>query len=287
MRHAGRGQPSGEGAGRRIWASGCLTVSASGSSSPMRGATTSPSCAMLSTGSRVGTERAAGAAERRRADREHVAELRGQMAGASARALRRGASGHRPAGERRRCNTSISRARISISRSATATGNWPGLEVDAPMRRGALSGVQPEIPARPRARCATPADLRRHTLLHANDRARLGANGWTAGVMSRRDTDRGPIFNQASMVIDAAVDGRNSARAHGAGGVGPARRPARAAFRARVASALRVLDRVPEIDCRRCRRSRTFAPGFSPRRQRMADACGEPRKMEGFSCILG
>src|SRR5215468_4531873 len=59
------------------------------------------------------------------------------------------------------------------------------------------------------------ADLRGHTLLHVNDRQDwskwLDAAG-TKGV----DVSRGPILNQASMAIDAAVDGQGVALARSA-----------------------------------------------------------------------
>jgi LysR family glycine cleavage system transcriptional activator len=52
-----------------------------------------------------------------------------------------------------------------------------------------------------------PADLARHTLLHINDR-----NDWAkwlaAAGVANVDVARGPIFNQASMALDAAVDGQ-------------------------------------------------------------------------------
>lgn len=60
-----------------------------------------------------------------------------------------------------------------------------------------------------------PADIVRHTLLHINDRQDwakwLDAAGSTDG-----DVGRGPIFNQASMAIDAAVDGQGVALARSA-----------------------------------------------------------------------
>ncbi len=60
-----------------------------------------------------------------------------------------------------------------------------------------------------------PTDLGKHTLLHINDR-----NDWvrwleTAGV-ENVDVSRGPILNQASMAIDAAVDGQGVALARSA-----------------------------------------------------------------------
>jgi LysR family transcriptional regulator, glycine cleavage system transcriptional activator len=61
----------------------------------------------------------------------------------------------------------------------------------------------------------TPADLRRFPLLHVDDRQ--GRNQWSqwldfAGV-GEVDLERGPVMNQASMAIDAAVDGQGIALA--------------------------------------------------------------------------
>ena len=63
-----------------------------------------------------------------------------------------------------------------------------------------------------RNRLRTPSDLNRFALLHVNDRQ--GWRQWLdfAGV-SGVDPARGPILNQASMAIDAAVDGQGVALA--------------------------------------------------------------------------
>jgi len=57
-----------------------------------------------------------------------------------------------------------------------------------------------------------PDDLARHTLLHLNDR-----QDWSkwleAAAVTGVDLSRGPVLNQASMVIDAAVDGQGIALA--------------------------------------------------------------------------
>ena len=60
-----------------------------------------------------------------------------------------------------------------------------------------------------------PADLARHTLLHINDR-RDWRKWFDAAGISATDELRGPIFNQASMAIDAAVDGQGVALARSA-----------------------------------------------------------------------
>lgn len=57
-----------------------------------------------------------------------------------------------------------------------------------------------------------PSDLAKHTLLHVNDRTDWVR--WLEAVGSADvDTSRGPILNQASMAIDAAVDGQGVALA--------------------------------------------------------------------------
>jgi len=58
-----------------------------------------------------------------------------------------------------------------------------------------------------KAQLKSPTDLRRHTLLHVGDR-----KGWSEWLdfAGAKDVDpaRGPILNEASMAIDAAVDGQ-------------------------------------------------------------------------------
>jgi LysR family transcriptional regulator, glycine cleavage system transcriptional activator len=60
-----------------------------------------------------------------------------------------------------------------------------------------------------------PADLRRHTLLHVNDRQDWSRWLGAAGAVDV-DVSHGPILNQASMAIDAAVDGQGVALARSA-----------------------------------------------------------------------
>lgn len=68
---------------------------------------------------------------------------------------------------------------------------------------------------RGRSGLRTPADLARHTLLHVDDR-----NDWVkwldAAGVSNVDLSRGPVLNQASMTLDAAVDGQGVALARSA-----------------------------------------------------------------------
>jgi LysR family glycine cleavage system transcriptional activator len=58
----------------------------------------------------------------------------------------------------------------------------------------------------------SPADLKHHALLHLDDR-RDWAKWLQQAHVSDADVTRGPIFNQASMAIDAAVDGQGVALA--------------------------------------------------------------------------
>lgn len=60
-----------------------------------------------------------------------------------------------------------------------------------------------------------PSDLARHTLLHTNDRKDWARWLEAAGV-TNVDVSRGPIFNQASMSIDAAIDAQGVALARSA-----------------------------------------------------------------------
>ena len=60
-----------------------------------------------------------------------------------------------------------------------------------------------------------PADLARHTLLHINDR-RDWQKWFDAAGVKAAEKSSGPIFNQASMAIDAAVDGQGVALARSA-----------------------------------------------------------------------
>jgi LysR family glycine cleavage system transcriptional activator len=60
-----------------------------------------------------------------------------------------------------------------------------------------------------------PADLSRHTLLHVNDRQDWRKWLEAAGA-TQVDASRGPILNQASMAIDAAIDGQGVALARSA-----------------------------------------------------------------------
>ena len=88
-------------------------------------------------------------------------------------------------------------------------GVWPHLravrlyeEVLFPVCSPALVAGEPPLRA--------PADIVRHTLLHLDDRADWLKWLRAAGVEGA-DLERGPVFNQASLAIDAAVDGQGIA----------------------------------------------------------------------------
>jgi LysR family glycine cleavage system transcriptional activator len=60
-----------------------------------------------------------------------------------------------------------------------------------------------------------PDDLSRHKLLHVNDRQDWGK--WLEAARAKHvDASRGPILNQASMAIDAAIEGQGVALARSA-----------------------------------------------------------------------
>ena len=90
-------------------------------------------------------------------------------------------------------------------------GNLPGLEVTRLCREELFPVCSPAL-AKGKAALRRPADLARHTLLHLDSR-----QDWLkwldAGGVADVDLSRGPVLNQASMVIDAAVDGQGVALA--------------------------------------------------------------------------
>ncbi len=90
-------------------------------------------------------------------------------------------------------------------------GQWPGLSVTRLCVEELFPVCSPKF-IRGRGALRVPADLGRHTLLHVNDRRDWGK--WLeAADVATADIDRGPIFNQASMAIDAAIDGQGIALA--------------------------------------------------------------------------
>jgi LysR family transcriptional regulator, glycine cleavage system transcriptional activator len=90
-------------------------------------------------------------------------------------------------------------------------GQWPGLSTTRLCAEELFPVCSPKF-LRGRGALRSPADLRHHTLLHVNDR-RDWIKWLEAADVAAIDPDRGPIFNQASMAIDAAVDGQGIALA--------------------------------------------------------------------------
>jgi LysR family transcriptional regulator, glycine cleavage system transcriptional activator len=93
-------------------------------------------------------------------------------------------------------------------------GQWPGLHVARLCAEELFAVCNPKF-LRGRSGLRSPADLGRHTLLHTTDR-----RGWVdwleaAGAVGV-DAARGSVFNQASMAIDAAIDGQGVALARSA-----------------------------------------------------------------------
>jgi LysR family glycine cleavage system transcriptional activator len=90
-------------------------------------------------------------------------------------------------------------------------GQWPGLHVTRLCVEELFPVCSPKL-LHGRGAIRTPRDLKRHMLLHTDDRS-----GWAkwldeAGVLWG-DLGSGPVFNQASMAIDAAIDGQGIALA--------------------------------------------------------------------------
>ena len=90
-------------------------------------------------------------------------------------------------------------------------GNWPGMSVTRLCKEEIFPVCSPQL-VKGRRRLKDPADLANHVLLHVNDPSYwqrwLGQHG-VEGV----DGTRGPVFNQASMAIDAAIQGQGVAMA--------------------------------------------------------------------------
>ncbi len=94
-------------------------------------------------------------------------------------------------------------------------GQWPGMHVIRLCTEELFPVCSPKL-LKGRSALRLPRDVKHHTLLHTNDTnnwenwlARVDARVGVGGV----DAKRGIIFNQASMAIDAAVDGQGIALA--------------------------------------------------------------------------
>jgi LysR family glycine cleavage system transcriptional activator len=93
-------------------------------------------------------------------------------------------------------------------------GIWPSLHVTRLCAEELFPVCSPAL-MRGRNALRKPADLKHHTLLHINERRDWAA--WlSAASVSGVDDTRGPIFNQTSMAIDAAIDGQGVALARSA-----------------------------------------------------------------------
>jgi LysR family glycine cleavage system transcriptional activator len=90
-------------------------------------------------------------------------------------------------------------------------GQAPGLHVTRLCAEELFPVCSPKL-LEGRSGLRKPADLTRHTLLHVDDR-----QGWSrwleAAGVEKVDLSHGPVLNQASMAIDAAVDGQGVALA--------------------------------------------------------------------------
>jgi LysR family glycine cleavage system transcriptional activator len=92
-------------------------------------------------------------------------------------------------------------------------GTWPGLSVTRLCTETLFPVCSPRLlSARRRHPLRSPADLLHHVLLHLDDRTDWLKWLNAAGVPTAA-VERGPVFNQASMAIDAAVDGQGVALA--------------------------------------------------------------------------
>jgi len=93
-------------------------------------------------------------------------------------------------------------------------GNWPSLHVTRLCAEELFPVCSPTF-MRGRRALRSPADVRHRTLLHITERRDWGKWLEAADVMDV-DFTRGPVFSQASMAIDAAIDGQGIALARSA-----------------------------------------------------------------------
>jgi LysR family glycine cleavage system transcriptional activator len=91
-------------------------------------------------------------------------------------------------------------------------GQWPGMHVTRLCTEQLFPVCSPKLLAPGRGALNSPDEFRRHTLLHVN-----GRGDWTNWLARAKvdgfDLRGGIVFNQASMAIDAAVDGQGIALA--------------------------------------------------------------------------
>jgi LysR family transcriptional regulator, glycine cleavage system transcriptional activator len=90
-------------------------------------------------------------------------------------------------------------------------GQWPGMHVTRLCTEELFPVCSPRLLSG-RGALRLPRDIKHHTLLHVN-----GTDGWASWLarvgVDGVDFKRGIVFNQASMAIDAAVDGQGIALA--------------------------------------------------------------------------
>jgi LysR family transcriptional regulator, glycine cleavage system transcriptional activator len=91
-------------------------------------------------------------------------------------------------------------------------GRWPGLHVSRLCAEVLFPVCSPRLVNDPRRPLRTPLDLKNHPLLHLDRRDDWDKWLQAAGV-AIPDPARGLVLNQASMAIDAAVDGQGVALA--------------------------------------------------------------------------
>ena len=145
MRHAGRGQPSGQGAGSGAWHQAVQPRAPA--PGHHRSRPRLPHRRARCTGPYRRRHGAPAAApELRRSDGQHLAGLRRQVAGASTWSLFRIPSRDRSANFGDACTTSTSRERMSILRSGTATATGPGTMRYDCAREQLVRGLQPQAP---------------------------------------------------------------------------------------------------------------------------------------------
>ena len=90
-------------------------------------------------------------------------------------------------------------------------GRWPGLKAELLMPDSYVAVCSPALLARG---LASPADLRRHTLLHDDvwDISDIRWADWLAAAnASGVNADRGPRFSDSSLLVQSAIDGRGVA----------------------------------------------------------------------------
>lgn len=90
-------------------------------------------------------------------------------------------------------------------------GTWPSLHATKLCEERLFPVCSPAL-LRGRDALRQPADIRHHTLLHL-DNGQDWMKWLEAAGIEGADLSRGPVFNQASMAIDAAVEGQGIALA--------------------------------------------------------------------------